>query len=83
MSIPFGEEEIVVMCCPEDKDAKAASQGINQVIMCLALPGTASAFEVGDSWVPPSSPDWIVLKTSAQVLPQYVIHFYAHNHKYK
>jgi hypothetical protein len=51
--------------------------------MCLALPGTAGASEVADSWAPSKCTDWVVLKTSAQVLPRFVIHLHAPDHKYK
>ena len=49
-------------------------QGSRSVILCLALPGKrGTRQEVDDSWYPRD--DWVVFKTSAQLLPKYVVHF--------
>ena len=46
------------------------------MILCLALMGTAGAQKDGcDSWGVDHNSDWVILKTSAQVWPQYVIHY--------
>eukprot|EP00658_Telonema_sp_P-2_P059095 TRINITY_DN4779_c0_g1_i1.p1 TRINITY_DN4779_c0_g1~~TRINITY_DN4779_c0_g1_i1.p1 ORF type:complete len:856 (+),score=115.95 TRINITY_DN4779_c0_g1_i1:214-2781(+) len=46
----------------------------NQVILCLALPGAQGERGLGDSWLPRGD-DWVVFKSSEQLLPTYVVHY--------
>jgi len=49
------------------------AQDTGQVILCLALPGTDGKQGVDDSWAPNN--DWVIFKTSAQLIPKYVVHY--------
>jgi len=52
---------------------KGYARDTGAVILCLSLPGETGSSESADSWAP--NGDWMIFKTSAQVWPQYVVHY--------
>mmetsp|Transcript_15238 Transcript_15238/g.28994 ORF Transcript_15238/g.28994 Transcript_15238/m.28994 type:complete len:95 (-) Transcript_15238:145-429(-) len=63
--------------CATGSSTPLSYGGGQVVILAEALPGHRGATEgdrTADSWTPTSCPDWIIFRSSSQLLPRYVVY---------